>query len=84
MMAEKKFEDAMRRLEEIVQTLESGELSLEDSLKNFEEGMKLVKFSTKKLEEAEKKVTMLVRDSEGKHTQVPFEPEREKDGDGTS
>jgi exodeoxyribonuclease VII small subunit len=84
MMAEKKFEDAMKRLEEIVQNLEGGELSLEDSLKNFEEGMKLVKFSTGKLEEAEKKVTQLIMDSEGKHTQAPFEPEKEKDGDGTS
>lgn len=83
-MAEKKFEDAMKRLEEIVQNLEAGELSLEDSLKNFEEGMKLVKFSTGKLEEAEKKVTQLVMDSDGKHIQAPFEPEKEKDGDGTS
>ena len=41
-MAEKKFEDAMRRLEEIVQNLESGDLPLEESLKNFEKGMKLV------------------------------------------
>jgi exodeoxyribonuclease VII small subunit len=84
MMAEKKFEDAMKRLEEIVENLESGELSLEDSLKNFEEGMKLVKFSTGKLEEAEKKVTKLIIDSEGKRTQAPFEPEKEKDGDETS
>ncbi|MBW1903371.1 MAG: exodeoxyribonuclease VII small subunit, partial [Deltaproteobacteria bacterium] len=67
-MAEKKFEDAMKRLEEIVQNLETGELSLDDSLKNFEEGMKLVKFSTGKLEEAEKKVTHLIMDNEGKHT----------------
>jgi exodeoxyribonuclease VII small subunit len=44
--------------------------------------MKLVKFSTGKLEEAEKKVAMLVKDSEGKHTQVPFDPEEEKDTDG--
>jgi len=80
-MAEKKFEDAMKRLEEIVQNLESGELSLEDSLKNFEEGMKLIKFSSKKLEEAEKKVTMLVQDSEGTLTQIPFRPEKDDDGD---
>ncbi len=83
-MTEKKFEDAMRQLEGIVQNLENGELSLEDSLKCFEEGMKLVKFSTGKLEEVEQKVTKLVRDSEGKHAQVPFEPENEKDGDGSS
>ena len=78
-MAKKKFEEAMERLEEIVQNLEGGDLSLEDSLKNFEEGMQLIKFSTKKLEEVEKKVSMLVQDGEGGHKQVPFEPENEKD-----
>ncbi len=83
-MAEKKFEDAMERLEEIVHNLESADLSLEDSLKNFEEGIKLVKFSSKKLEEAEKKVTMLVQESGGKQKQVPFELEGEKDEDENS
>lgn len=83
-MAEKKFEDAMKRLEEIVRNLETGDLSLEDSLRYFEEGMKLVKFSNRKLEEAEKKVSMLVQDGEGGLRQVPFEPEDEnKADDGT-
>ena len=80
-MAEKKFEEAMQRLEEIVQSLEGGELSLEDSLRVFEEGMKLVKFCSGKLEEAEKKVTLLVQESGGKYTQVPFELEGEKDAE---
>ncbi len=78
-MAEKKFEKAMERLEEIVESLEGGELPLEDSLKVFEEGMKLARFCSHKLEEAEKKVTLLVRESDEKHTQVPFEIEKEKD-----
>lgn len=78
-MPEKKFEEAMKRLEEIVQRLEGDDLPLEDALKDFEEGMKLVKFCSKKLEEAEKKVTLLVQESEGKHTQVPFDLEEEKD-----
>lgn len=72
-MSEKKFEEAMERLEEIVQRLESGELTLEESLKIFEEGMKLITFCSKKLEEAEQKVTMLVRNGEGKYQQQPFE-----------
>ena len=72
-MAEKKFEDAMKRLEDIVESLESGDLSLEDSLKIFEEGVKLISFCSKKLEEAEQKVTMLVKESDGKYTQQPFE-----------
>ena len=78
-MAEKKFEEAMGRLEEIVEKLESGDLSLEDSLKMFEEGMKLIRFCSEKLEEAEQKVTMLVKESGGKFVQQPFEVE-EKQG----
>ena len=80
-MAGKKFEDAMERLEEIIKDLEQGELPLEDSLKAFEEGMQLLKFCSNKLEEAEKKVTMLVQEGEGKHTQIPFdlEPDEAKE-----
>ena len=76
-MAEKKFEKSMQRLEEIVLSLEGGELPLEDSLKVFEEGMKLVKFCSDKLEEAEQKVTLLVKESGGKQRQVPFKLEEE-------
>lgn len=72
-MAEKKFEEAMGRLEKIVKDLEQGEVSLEDALKGFEEGMKLARFCSDKLEEAEKKVTILVQESGGKNTQVPFD-----------
>jgi len=78
-MAEKKFEEAMKRLEDIVQSLESGDLSLEDSLGIFEEGMKLVGFCSKKLEEAEQKVTMLVKESDGKYSQQPFEIKEKED-----
>ncbi|MBW1704596.1 MAG: exodeoxyribonuclease VII small subunit [Deltaproteobacteria bacterium] len=78
-MAEKKFEKAMERLEEIVESLEGGDLSLEDSLKVFEEGMKLAQFCSHKLEEAEKKVTLLVRESGEKYSQTPFEIDEEKD-----
>ena len=78
-MAEEKFEDAMKRLEDIVQSLESGDLSLDDTLGIFEEGMKIVSFCSKKLEEAEQKVTMLVKEGEGKYSQQPFEIE-EKNG----
>lgn len=77
-MAEKKFEKSMQRLEEIVLSLEGGELPLEDSLKVFEEGMKLVKFCSDKLEEAEQKVTLLVKESGGKQRQVPFKLEEER------
>ena len=80
-MAGKKFEEAMQRLEAIVQTLEQGEVPLEDSLKAFEEGMKLAKFCSEKLEEAEKKVSLLVRESDGKYSRTPFGLEEEKNGE---
>jgi exodeoxyribonuclease VII small subunit len=77
-MAQQKFEDAMKRLEEVVESLESGELSLKESLQIFEEGMKLVSFCSKKLEEAEQKITMLIKESDGKYTHQPFDM---KEGD---
>ncbi len=76
-MAEKKFEKAMSELEEIVHALESGDLPLDEALKAFEKGMNLVKFCSGKLEEAERKVTMLVREESGKVDQVPFEIQKE-------
>ncbi|MDD5204432.1 MAG: exodeoxyribonuclease VII small subunit [Desulfobacterales bacterium] len=75
-MEEKKFETAMERLESIVQSLESGDLSLDESLKVFEEGMQLVQFCTKKLDEAERKVSILMKESGGKLVQQPFETEQ--------
>ncbi|MCP4681854.1 MAG: exodeoxyribonuclease VII small subunit [Desulfobacterales bacterium] len=83
-MAEKKFEEAMERLEEIVQGLEDGELPLEDAIKAFEEGMKLAGFCSDKLEEVEKKVTLLIKKSGGKHARIPFEPEDEGEIDENS
>ncbi len=79
-MAEKKFEDAMKRLESIVENLEKGELSLEESLKVFEEGMALVHFCSNKLDEAEKKVSLLVKEGEGRYVEQPFDPQEEDEG----
>jgi exodeoxyribonuclease VII small subunit len=78
-MSEKKFEEAMERLEQIVENLESGNLPLEESLKIFEEGMTLVNFCSKKLEEAEQKVTILIKESEGKYSQQPFEADEKEE-----
>jgi len=72
-MAEKKFEPALARLEEIVQELEQGDLPLEQSLKLFEEGIKLSRICNARLEEAERKVEILLKDKGGKLTAQPFE-----------
>jgi exodeoxyribonuclease VII small subunit len=80
-MAVENFEEAMARLEKIVEGLEKGELPIEEALKAFEEGMKLVHFCTKKLEEVEKRVSLLIQDSGGAYSRAPFDSEDEKKGD---
>jgi exodeoxyribonuclease VII small subunit len=54
------FEDALERLESIVEELEGGDLSLEQSIRHYEEGMKLSKKLTRTLDEAEKSIEKLV------------------------
>ncbi|MCX5781270.1 MAG: exodeoxyribonuclease VII small subunit [Elusimicrobia bacterium] len=75
-----KFESAIKRLEEIVEKMEGGQMDLEESLAFFEEGIKLVRFCSTKLEEAKKKIEILVK-KDGKMTAEPFEPEDEKNSD---
>lgn len=72
MAKEINFEDTMKELEEIVQVLEKGELNLDDSIKEFEKGMKLSKEASKYLEEAEKKITILVKDNNGELEEQDF------------
>ena len=61
----KKFEDALRELEGIVERLESGDLALEESLSAFEEGVTLVRYLNDKLNEVERRVEVLTRDQGG-------------------
>lgn len=62
--SEKTFEEALRRLEEIVQQLEGNSASLEESLALYEEGKELVGFCLGKLEVAEQKLKVLSPDQE--------------------
>lgn len=83
MADEMTFEEALKRLEEIVARMEGGDLNLDESLKSFEEGVKLTRFCEKKLDEAEKKVEILMKDKGGRLTAVPFTPQpEEEDNDG--
>jgi exodeoxyribonuclease VII small subunit len=59
------FESALKRLEEIVDSLEKGEVSLEDAIALFEEGIKTAKVCKEKLESAEKKIKKLIKNSDG-------------------
>ncbi len=71
-MARKTFEGSMKKLEQIVQQMESGDLPLEKSLSKFEEGVKLSKFCSDKLDEVEKKITLLMKDDQGNALERPF------------
>lgn len=57
------FEDAMKKLEEIVLKLEKGDLNLDESVKKFEEGMKISKDCNQILENAEKKISILLENN---------------------
>lgn len=76
-MEELKFEEALRRLEAIVERLEAGDLPLEEALVAFEEGVRMVKLCSKRLNEAEKRVNILVRNAEGELEERPFAPEED-------
>ena len=58
------FEETIKELEKIATELEYGDLSLEDSVSKFEEGMKLSKQCNDLLENAEKRITILLKDGE--------------------
>lgn len=68
----KGFEESIKELEEIVEQLEKGDASLNDSLKLFENGIKLSKSCQKMLDNAEKKVSILMADSEGNMEKQDF------------
>ena len=55
------FEQQLASLEDLVESLESGELSLEDSLKSFEQGIKVARDCQAALKSAEQKVEVLMR-----------------------
>ena len=80
-MVQKTFEQSIKQLEQIVQELEDGDLPLEKALKKFEEGMKLTKLCSEKLDETEKKVSILLKNSEGRIAERPFMSEDEENGD---
>lgn len=68
-MAEKKekdlnFEEAIKNLEQIANELEKGELDLEASVSKFEEGMELSKKCNSLLENAEKRISILLKDED--------------------
>ena len=80
-MAQKTFEQSMKQLERIVQELEDGDLPLEKAIKKFEEGIKLTKLCSEKLDDTEKKISVLLKNSEGQLAEKPFTAAAEDDTD---
>jgi len=79
-MPKQTFEKAIQQLEEIVQELESGDLPLEKAMQRFEQGIGLSKQCSKMLDETEKKISILVQETDGTVTEKPFsESEEEPD-----
>lgn len=64
MAKEINFEDTIKELETIANQLEKGDLNLDESVSKFEEGMKLSKECSKILEDAEKRITILLKNDD--------------------
>ena len=59
------FEDAFKKLEQIADRLENGDITLDESMDVFEEGMALIKICNARLEKAESRLKKLIKDEDG-------------------
>ena len=73
------FEEALEKLEGVVDAMESGDLPLESLLAKYEEGMRLAKVCQDKLAEAELKIQQLEKTALGQMRLKPFSPELSED-----
>ena len=72
-MAEIKFEEALKKLERIVEDLEKGDLSLDEALKKYQEGIELSRVCTQRLDNAKKKIDVLVKSKKGEFELKPLD-----------
>lgn len=77
-MSKMSFEKALSELEETVEKLEKGDLSLDESLGLFEKGVGLAKFLRGELDKAEKKIEILLQDEGGEKKTEPFQLDEEE------
>ncbi len=71
------FEASLEALEQIVHELEQGDLPLEKSLELFEQGIRLSRECQERLNQAERRIEVLVRDSQGRPVVTAFEKAQE-------
>ena len=69
------FEEALKRLDHIVERMEQGDLPLDESLALFQEGIELSRICTRQLNVADERVRKLVRVENGRFVIEPLEPE---------
>ncbi len=74
------FEKDLQKLEQIVQELEKGELTLEESLKQFEEGIRLARQCEKALADAERRIEILLQNDTGEIEAQPFDISETENG----
>ena len=67
------FEQALKRLDEIVKGLEKGDVSLNDSMSLFEEGTGLIRLCSGMLDAAEQQVVKLKKGPDGAPIELPFD-----------
>jgi exodeoxyribonuclease VII small subunit len=67
-----KFEEGLRKLETVVNTLDEGKISLDEALGLFKEGLNLTKELSKTLDDIERKVEILVKKDDGSIERKPF------------
>ncbi len=70
----KTFEASLNELERIVKQLEDGDLALEESLKLFEDGIRLSRECRERLANAERRIEVLMKGSDGTISLEPVEP----------
>ena len=78
-MEQMTFEQALRRVEQIVHDLETGDAPLEESMRLYEEASSLVRFCTVTLESARQKIVKLKKGEDGSPVEEPFDRADELD-----
>src|SRR5512141_2906330 len=73
---EKTFEASLKELESIVAQLEAGDLPLEKSLELFEKGVKISRECRERLNNAERRIEILIKDSDGNMSMQALDTEK--------
>jgi len=81
-MEEMTYEEAVKKLEEIVSRLENAEIPLEESLSSFQEGIALSRYCREKLAEIEYKVEYLLKEEQQQSLDSTGSPAEEDDDTG--